>query len=190
MEDRELRILAIDDDAGDAELLRRHLGSIDRLKSDVIHATDAHRGLAWLEEDDVDVIFLDVQLGGDTGLNVVERIRNRGDLRPVIVLTGRGDEYVAAELTRAGADDYLAKSDLGPESLRRSLELALARYRQRKAEAELARTRERVVKHIAESNIELSQASRLDPLTRLMNRAAWDEAATIEHDRSSRYGEL
>lgn len=188
MENRELTVLAIDDDPGDVELLRRHLEAIDGLRIELTHVANAHKGLVWLDENDVDVIFLDLQLGSETGLGVVERIRARSDLRPVVVLTGHGDEYVAAELTRAGADDYITKTDLGPESLRRSLELAMARYRHRRTEAELERTRERVAQHIAESTIELSQTSRFDPLTRLMNRVAWAEAATSEHERASRYG--
>ena len=190
MDDRELTLLVVDDDPGDVELLRRHLGMIAELKCTLLHAATPREGLARLEDEDVDAVFLDFHMGGETGLGLLEQLRLRGDLRPVVVLTGQGDEYIAVQLTRAGADDYLTKADLDPPTLRRSLDLVLARHKQRVTEAKLERMRERAVQRIADANVELAHMSRVDSLTKLVNRAAWDEAATIEHERSSRYGHI
>ena len=184
MEDRGLTVLTIGGDPGCAELLGGHLAAIAGLQATLTHTASAREGLARLGTDDVDVIFLDSRLGSEDGLNVLERLRARGDLRPVVVLAGRGDEYVAAELTRAGADECVVRSDLGTECLRRCLELALARYRQRTTAAELERARKQGTPRAAEPDVELARAGRLDSLTGVMKRAAWSELAATEHERS------
>jgi putative two-component system response regulator len=47
---------------------------------------------------------------------------------------------------------------------------------------------EKLAKELAEANVQLSCASRSDPLTNLLNRRAWEEAAVREHERLQRHG--
>lgn len=73
----------------------------------------------------MDCLFLDYQLGAYTGLDVLTDIRASGNDVPVITLTGQGNEAIAVEAMKRGAQDYLVKADLPPEALRRAIDNAL-----------------------------------------------------------------
>lgn len=63
----------------------------------------------FLKDDGADVIVLDVNLPGMSGTDVLKKLRARGDVRPVLMLTARSglDDKISG--LNAGADDYLAK---------------------------------------------------------------------------------
>jgi diguanylate cyclase (GGDEF)-like protein len=130
-----LTVLVIDDDAGDAELLRRHLEQIPNFAFHFVHCSSGEAGRAELGRRHVGAVFLDYRLGAESGLDTLKCMRSAGYLGPVIVVTGQGDEYVVADLMRAGADDYVAKTDLGVELLQRALHNAENRHLERKTEA-------------------------------------------------------
>jgi len=190
MPDKPLTILAIEDDAADAEILQRQLGQIAGFQFEFVHVPDPQRAVDELARREIDVAILDYQLGCGTGLDVLQQMRSSGDARPVVVLTGYGDGYTAAELMRAGADDYLVKTDLSPERLQRAIKRARDRSAHRKAEIESSHSRNALMEHIARTNIELSLSSRIDALTGALNRAAWTESIALEHERAVRYGRL
>lgn len=77
------------------------------------HATDIlHDGLsadAFLRDDGNDLIVLDINLPGLDGLTVLRNLRARGDQRPVLLLTAKGDTSQRVAGLDAGADDYLTK---------------------------------------------------------------------------------
>jgi DNA-binding response OmpR family regulator len=77
------------------------------------HATDIlGDGLAadaFLKGDGNDIIVLDINLPGLSGLEVLRNLRRRGDARPVLLLTARGEAADMVAGLDAGADDYLAK---------------------------------------------------------------------------------
>ena len=78
-----------------------------------------------LDHSDVDCLFLDYQLGACTGLDVLTDIRASGNDVPIITLTGQGNEAIAVEAMKRGAQDYLVKADLTPEALRLAIDNAL-----------------------------------------------------------------
>lgn len=134
-----LSILAIDDDPADLKLLRICISGITGWNDFEFHGFDSWESAgAELASLRVDLIFVDYLLGRETGLEVVKAIRESGDLRPVIVLTGQGDATIAAKITRAGADDYLIKNDLTSETLGRAVSNALAQYKLRNEKELLA----------------------------------------------------
>jgi two-component system sensor histidine kinase/response regulator len=85
--------------------------------------------MAELRHREVDVIILDYLLGGETGLETLKKIREADDDRPVIVLTGKGDEEVAVEVMQAGASDYRPKTAVSSESLKRAISNAIDKHR-------------------------------------------------------------
>lgn len=193
-----LLALAIDDDAAEVEILRRHLEAVPALEVEVVHASDRARGEALLQRRAVDLIFLDYHLGAETGVEVLTELRRRGELRPVIALTGRGDEYAAAGLVRAGADDYIVKGDLAPDLVRRAIESARAQFRRRLAEQEALRNArrleeanrelERSQRRIEAMNRRLRELSNTDPLTGIANRRYFVERCEAELARVVRQG--
>lgn len=78
--------------------------------------------IAALDELQASVILLDMNMPGASGLDVLEAIRDRQDLFP-IVLTGEGDTQLAVQAMKAGATDFLEKP-CEPKSLMRTIDLA------------------------------------------------------------------
>ncbi len=132
MAQAQLTCLAVDDDAGDAEILRRHLAEVSRDGVEFIHATSIDAAQAELLRPGVELIIVDNNLGAESGQDLIKAIRASGDLRPIIVLSGHGDESVAAAAMRAGADDYLAKCDLDTANIRRAIDNSRAQFVRRK----------------------------------------------------------
>ncbi len=130
-------VLVVDDDIGDGEILRRMLEDIVDFEVEYIQRTSKAAGLTELTQYQIDVVFLDYLLGAGNGLEALKEMRSSGYLGPIIMLTGQGDENLAVEIMRAGADDYLVKDLMSPDVLARSLKHAEAQYLRRKAEAEL-----------------------------------------------------
>jgi YesN/AraC family two-component response regulator len=58
-----------------------------------------------------DVVILDLTLPGLSGLNILQWMNEQKMDTPVIILTGTGSEYLAAETMKLGAYDYIAKGD-------------------------------------------------------------------------------
>ena len=107
-----LNILAIDDNPADAEILRRRLDKVPSFDADFLHCLDPESGQEVLRGRPIDCLFLDYQLGERSGLEVLRSLRDRGVDVPVIMLTGAGNETVAVEAMKLGAQDYLAKDSL------------------------------------------------------------------------------
>lgn len=74
---------------------------------DLIH--DGQEADAYLRGDGADLLILDINLPGLSGIDLLKNLRRRRDERPVLLLTARGstDERIAG--LDAGADDYLVK---------------------------------------------------------------------------------
>jgi two-component system response regulator FixJ len=128
--DHVLRILAVEDNADHAAILKFHLGRLPDLQFEFEHAPDADNARRLLQQQHFNLIFLDYQLHGQTGMDVLHDLRLRGVDCPVVVVTSQGDEYVAVDMMRSGADDYIIKQDLGPEMLARTLKRLEQRLRQ------------------------------------------------------------
>jgi len=169
-----LRVLAIDDDKLSLKILAHHLAATDVWAVELLPYSDWQEGLDDLARLDVDIVFLDYELGSSTGIEVLNSLRGSGDERPVIVLTGAGDESVAAEITRAGADDYLVKGKFSENGLERSIRHALDRYRLRLEKNEL--------------EDQLRRLATRDGLTGVFNRSSFDEFLPAECRRAVRTG--
>lgn len=74
---------------------------------DVLH--DGADGDAFLAREGADLVILDINLPGLDGLEILRRVRQRGDPTPVLMLTARTDTSDRVEGLDTGADDYLVK---------------------------------------------------------------------------------
>jgi len=109
------RILVVEDDPDVRHLLLRLL---EREAYEVVEATDALSAMEQLGRGDPDLVLLDVGLPGVDGMELLGRIRGRGDV-PVIMLTGRAGEDDRIAGLRGGADDYVSKPFSAGELLAR-----------------------------------------------------------------------
>jgi putative two-component system response regulator len=124
-----VRVLVVDDSAGDIAIVRRLLERYDGAQFRVSSAPSARRCLETLRREGADVILLDYAMPGEDGLAFLRRLETTGARPPVIMLTGNGDEHVAVESIKSGAYDYLSKEDLSAAKLGEALSGALAEFR-------------------------------------------------------------
>lgn len=127
-----VKILFVEDNPHDAELVKRMLGQSRRAEFSVDWVESTAECEHKLYEDDIDVVLLDNRLPGEDGIAFLERLSDVDDLPPIIVMTGQGDERMAATAMRAGAFDYYPKSAITSEILDVAVQQALDRHRMRR----------------------------------------------------------
>lgn len=133
MEPGTLRLLLIEDNPGDARLVREALADSKWRGLDLEHVASLGEGLARLAQGGVDAVLLDLTLPDSDGLDTLVRVLERAPRMPVVVLTGLEDEALAFQLGRHGAADYLVKGRVDPDSLARSLRYAIERLQAEEA---------------------------------------------------------
>jgi DNA-binding response OmpR family regulator len=105
-ENRLVRIILVDDNASLAQ------GICYRLQ-DAGHAVDVigdgQQAADFLRHEPSDLVILDINLPGMDGISILRDLRERGDTRPVLLLTARSDTVDRVRGLDAGADDYLVK---------------------------------------------------------------------------------
>ena len=127
MTNRSIRVLLIEDNPGDARLVREALNYAESRGIELMHAEKLAEGAALLERSDFDAILLDLSLPDSQGLNTLRSLRARSGHLPIVVITGLADECVALDAVAEGAQDYLIKGRTPPELLARSIRYALGR---------------------------------------------------------------
>jgi signal transduction histidine kinase len=130
-----LTLLVIDDDPIDRSVVRRAFKAAS-VESSVTEANDYNSALQLLAVHSFDCILLDYNLPDTDGMGVIGKLRQRGIMTPIVVLTGQGDERIAVRLMKAGATDYLTKDALSASSLVQSVRSAI---RVQQAEIQAAR---------------------------------------------------
>jgi FixJ family two-component response regulator len=124
-------ILIIDDSPEDTAAYKRLLLKSTDYSFIILESDSGAGGLNLLDQEDVDCILLDYRLPDADGLELLERIAQKN--KPVIFLTGHGNETIAVEAMKKGAMDYLVKNLIDGESLIRSIRYSIG---QKKAEIE------------------------------------------------------
>jgi DNA-binding response OmpR family regulator len=134
-----LRIVVVEDDPAMAALLTRLLGAAGHQDISVV----ASGAAALARAATTDLVLLDHQLPDVTGIELLPRLLARPDPPSVVMVTGAGNETLAAAALRAGAEDYVAKDgqlrDLLPQIVERVRRVRALRAAQTAVEQELVR---------------------------------------------------
>lgn len=100
------KVLIVDDDPA----IRRLLEKI--MQSNGMEASTADSGMAALNDllsHSYDAILMDIMLGDMEGFEVIKRIRHRGIQTPVMIISGRNEDFDTVYGLSLGADDYITK---------------------------------------------------------------------------------
>jgi diguanylate cyclase (GGDEF)-like protein/PAS domain S-box-containing protein len=119
--------LIIEDNPGDARLLKEMLRYYHRIESNFVIVTSMAAAEAYFAKATADIILLDIGLPDAQGLAAVRRAHSAAPHVPLVVLTGLDDELLAVETLQEGAQDYLIKNELTPAGLFRALRYAIER---------------------------------------------------------------
>lgn len=113
---KHMRVLIVDDDAGDrtqiCRLLKKSLTDVAIAEAaSIADATDA------MIIERPDVILLDYQLPGVDAFEGLDLLRWMDSFLPIVMVTGQGDELLAARAMSNGADEYVPKDSLSQDTL-------------------------------------------------------------------------
>lgn len=147
-----VRILLVEDNPGDARLLRYTLQEAQSLRFELVHAARLSDALEAIGRDGADVVLLDLSLPDAHGMETVTRMLEAAPAVPIIVLTGLADETVAVHAVQAGAQDYLVKGTVEGATLGRAIRYAMERKRLETERAALLRN-EREARAAAEAAV-------------------------------------
>jgi PAS domain S-box-containing protein len=122
-----IRILIIDDDEDDFFITSEYIKAIEG-KSFVIDWCHKYQdGLDNMCNGMYDLYLVDYRLGAKTGLDLLKEAMQCNCEEPIILLTGKGNQYIDIEAMQAGAVDYLLKPELNTEKLERCIRYSLER---------------------------------------------------------------
>lgn len=124
-----LKVLLVEDNAGDAFLLREMFRKEKAGSFELTHLARMSEAVAHLARGGVDIVLLDMGLPDGHGIENLRRARAAAPDVAMIVLTGLDDELLAAESMREGAQDYLIKGQIENRALPRALRHATERHR-------------------------------------------------------------
>ncbi len=127
MSDKPLKILVIDDNPCDQELLSRLLRKDKQRKFLLIESYNARDGLEKCLNDSPDCVLLDYLLPDSDGLEfLLKLLELKGAIDiPVIMLTGQGDERIAVKAMKLGVQDYLIKEKVTYNALSRVIHTSI-----------------------------------------------------------------
>lgn len=189
-----LRFLVVDDDAADQREFSRLLRAI--FPDSTVLSADEDLNASDLGEPP-DVALVDFGLPGISGIELMEELRAGWPSTAFIITTGQGDEEIARDSIKRGAADYIPKSKIAPEPLRRMIDNSLAMSGMKRRLQEQQRELEvfadvmvhdfkspiRTIRFLLDElkiGLEANDAPAIDNVTRLLDRAAERMGALVD----------
>jgi diguanylate cyclase (GGDEF)-like protein len=172
-----MNILLVDDDIVDRTAITRVLKR-SNLSVNITEMTTVDKALNLYAQENFDVVLLDYNLPVRNGLDMLTGIRNqpKESNTTVIMMSSSEDEEVALQCIKAGAEDFLVKSEISEKRIKRAILLSTARH---DLENKLFDSYKKV-KALAET----------DSLTGLPNRYFFDESLKLALAKNSRDGQI
>ena len=127
MNKKSIKILLVEDNPGDARLLREMLSRQEALDIELTHVSSMNGAENHIAKNAVDIILLDLGLPDVQGLGAVRRARAAAPRVPLVVLTGLHDEALAAQVLQEGAQEHLIKGQIETRGLVRAMRYAIER---------------------------------------------------------------
>ena len=145
-----LKVLLVEDNPSDALIVKKRLQRDSAFDYEITHVLSGEDALLRLGKDAYNIALLDYNLPKKGGLEVLREIREKNIEVPVVMITGQGDEIVAAQLIKEGALDYLPKrenyEDAVPFMIRKTIVEFRAKLERENLQKEIALRKEELEK--------------------------------------------
>lgn len=102
----DIQILWVDDEI---DLLKPHILFLEKKNYKVTTCTNGAEAVELIEEKNFDIVFLDENMPGLTGLETLSEIKNKRESVPVVMITKSEEEYIMEEAIGSKIVDYLIK---------------------------------------------------------------------------------
>tara|TARA_R110000744_G_scaffold304543_3_gene413053 strand:- start:8183 stop:9871 length:1689 start_codon:yes stop_codon:yes gene_type:complete len=161
-----LNILIVDDDIVDRESIKRTLNQ-STTRCHFVETESVDEGLAAFAEQKFDVILLDYRMPQRDGIELLLELRNTSldNSVAIIMLSNSEESELALECVRAGAQDFLLKSEVTTSRLQRAILQAQARFE--------------LEQKLHHSYHQAKKLAEHDSLTGLSNRYSFEEALDL-----------
>ena len=133
MLDTPIKILLIEDNPGDARLIREMLADAPAQDIAIEGASRLSQGLDYLGQGKIDLVLLDLDLPDSRGLDTFLKASTHAPSIPFVILTGLDDEDLALAAMERGAQDYLVKGKMDGRRLLRVVRYATERKKRQEA---------------------------------------------------------
>lgn len=130
--DSKLNILLVEDNPGDAFLLKFYLEDSVLRNAQIIHAEYLKTAIDLLSKNNFDLIILDLNLPDSIGIQTLQDVLDAKSDAVVIVLTGLQDEELGLQTVKMGAQDFLVKGQFDGKVFTSSIRYAFERAQIRK----------------------------------------------------------
>ncbi len=127
MDAEPIKVLLIEDNVGDCELILRMLNTSEIAEFKLTHTSRLTSGLKLLESNKFDIILLDLGLPDSVGFESFKSTLTEHPAVPIIVLTGLANEEIGIQSIKYGAQDYLVKGEFNGKLLVRAIQYAIER---------------------------------------------------------------
>ncbi len=151
-----VRILLVDDDEDDYLLVSDLFDEIHDIQFELEWAKTYGEALDAIAHRKHDAYLFDNRLGEHTGMELLREMMAQGCQDPIIMLTGVGNREADLEAMKAGATDYLVKSQLNADLLERSIRYAMM---QKQVQEALRSAHEDLEQRVQERTADLAQAN-------------------------------
>jgi len=171
-------VLIVEDCAEDREMYRRYLSRDPHNCYRILEAATGAAALEICQSVELDAVLLDYYLPDYEGLELLHTLKNYQMSRhvPILLVTGQGNESLAVQILKAGAEDYLIKGDLSAADLQNAIASAIDRTDLR-LRLRQSRERERLVARIA------GQIRQSLDLTTILNTTVEEVRQLFDTDR-------
>ena len=124
-----IRLLHVEDDRIQQAVIARQLANLAGFQFEITVATSQIEALAMFSGGGFELVIVDYHLKQGDGVSCLRCMRESDPIVPIIAVSGRASDEIAAVLIAAGADDYLAKQTLDTKILGQSVRNVLTRAR-------------------------------------------------------------
>ncbi len=122
-----IRVLLIEDDEDDYFLTSDYLLQCEEPRFQLTWVTNSADAIDALQRRNFDLCLLDYLLGAENAVDVLEVLKSNQFNLPVVILTGQSDSQVDELVMRAGAADYLQKTEIESPRFMRTIRYAMVR---------------------------------------------------------------
>ncbi len=127
MDEKEIKILLIEDNSGDARMIEELLNETGSFRYKLVWVDQLSKGLQSIQFGDIDIILTDLGLPDSHGFETFTTIHEHALEIPIVVMSGLNDETMAIQAVREGAQDYLVKGTADGTLLIRTVRHAIER---------------------------------------------------------------